>query len=602
MLAVSTFFIAVLCFIIFGCERNPSKLSLDRYSIRGWTIKAGTYPAVKLPGVQVSIGENTITSNDSGYYVLTNITMGDQTIQISKSGYVSRTETINLDSDTHRDLYLLPEGISTSRVYGVVKNSLGNPIEDAYVFIDGPTTLTNSEGYFELSDVVQGGRHGRVTRNGYLMFEDDFNVSGESVEFNVEMVADLLAPPRNVSAEAQSRNSVYITWQPYDEKTSPDFPFNTLHGYIVYRYDWEEGNFKDVSDILGTSVGEFSDDEVDATTTVLIYKVLTVNIDRNDGLPMDSTYAKGYSLEETTEEGKHDAPRTMVVIPASEFLMGSSSSGPIHKVRLNAFLIDKYEVTNQEFADFLNDEAPDGPEVSVTTEGVPWLDTETDIAQVHFGKRYIGPSDTTWVEPADTTVNWADTLFQAGDTVYVPPSDTLIAWADTLVAWADSVTNWFVDFGFENNPAIGVTYYGADEYAQWAGKRLPTEAEWERAARFTDGRSYPWGNDVPTSAYCNYNLSRSFTEPIGSYGDYTSVEGVHDLAGNVWEWCSDWYEPYSAGDQINPTGPETGTYKILRGGSWRDTSPAMVSGSIRLFKTPDSMGNIIGFRCAKDIE
>ena len=147
-----------------------------------------------------------------------------------------------------------------------------------------------------------------------------------------------------------------------------------------------------------------------------------------------------------------------------------------------------------------------------------------------------------------------------------------------------------------------MTYYGADDYAKWAGKRLPTETEWERAARFTDGRSYPWGNEVPTSGYCNYRLTRSYTAPIGSYENYPSIEGVYDLAGNVWEWCSDWYDVYSAEDQINPIGPTTGTYKVLRGGGWRTLSHTGVSGSNRGFRSPVSSGDYIGFRCAKDLE
>lgn len=120
-------------------------------------------------------------------------------------------------------------------------------------------------------------------------------------------------------------------------------------------------------------------------------------------------------------------------------------------------------------------------------------------------------------------------------------------------------------------PVSGVSWEGADAYARWVGGRLPTEAQWEKAARGTDGRRYPWGNQGPDGTRCNFNQMVRHTTSVGKYAPRgNSPYGVWDMAGNVWEWCEDWFESayYQRSPTHNPDGPSTGKVRVVRGGSF----------------------------------
>ncbi|MBI3757380.1 MAG: formylglycine-generating enzyme family protein [Deltaproteobacteria bacterium] len=226
-------------------------------------------------------------------------------------------------------------------------------------------------------------------------------------------------------------------------------------------------------------------------------------------------------------------------IPAGEFSMGSEDGypveRPVHIVHVDSFYLAAHPVTNEQYCRFIRE----------TGSRTPYVDDRRVQRE-----------------------NWDP------ETGAHPP-------------------------GREQHPVVLVSWRDAQAYCKWAGGRLPTEAEWEKAARGgLAGKRYPWGDEInPTLA--NYD-NQTGTTPVGSCPP--NNYGLFDMAGNVWEWVADWYAPhyYGRSPALNPSGPETGATKVLRGGAWL-LFPEFCRVAYRFRNSPGFRFNLIGFRLARSL-
>jgi len=250
-------------------------------------------------------------------------------------------------------------------------------------------------------------------------------------------------------------------------------------------------------------------------------------------------------------------------IPAGEFLMGSDSQEdreadadeqPRHLVNLPDYWIGHSPVTNAQFGTFVRAE---DYRTTAEVEGYGWIWTDRNW-------EHIPGAD--WRHPAgpDSTIEQKS-----------------------------------------NHPVVQLSWEDVSAYCKWLSRltgqkiTLPTEAEWEKAARGTTGRRFPWGDQAPDVNRCNFGMNVNDTTPVGRYspqGD--SPYGCVDMAGNVWEWCADWYDEnyYPNAPRSSPTGPDTGQYRAIRGGSW-DYGARFMRAAFRLWYTPAYRYDNQGFRC-----
>lgn len=239
----------------------------------------------------------------------------------------------------------------------------------------------------------------------------------------------------------------------------------------------------------------------------------------------------------------------MVQIPAGTYTVGREveefpAEGPTHTVTLGAFEIDVYEVTNSQFRSFTNAEDCPGPAV----EGNP--DPCVYDGAVQSNTRF----------------------------------------------------DYWTNGTYRKYPVLNVRWDQADAYCRWLGKRLPTEAEWEVAARGSDAYLYPWGNEEPTCADANFEGCTPDSVSRYDLEGGVSPFGAMFMAGNLAEWTADWYNAdyYTWGPTDNPQGPQTGSSKVVRGGSWY--CPATkVTTTYRDHANPMLQYNTIGFRCARSV-
>ena len=265
----------------------------------------------------------------------------------------------------------------------------------------------------------------------------------------------------------------------------------------------------------------------------------------------------------------------MVLIPAGEFLMGSPEGEgafdehPQHKVYLDAYYMDKYEVTNAQFLKFVE-----------ATGDV------TDAERKGYGEVWNPKAKAGW----HVLLNFAGVNWRSPH-AWILPGGSILRYPDT---WK---------YYLMNHPVVQVSWNDAQAYAKWEGKRLPTEAEWEKASRGTDGRKWPWGNVFDLNiegATLHANVAGESLMLVGSFPTGVSSYGVHDMVGNVQEWVADWYagDYYARSPKNNPKGPLNGIARVLKGGSWRQQKSSHVTSACREYQFPNYNSNFVGFRCA----
>jgi len=236
--------------------------------------------------------------------------------------------------------------------------------------------------------------------------------------------------------------------------------------------------------------------------------------------------------EEEAPQAQVAVTDIMVEIPAGSFMMGSNvgdpEDKPAHTVDLPAYEIDRFEVTNADFATFV----------------------EATGYQTFAEKQ-------------------------------------------NYQSWRDE---WEVGVE-DNHPVVMVTWDDATAYCEWLGKRLPTEAEWEKAARGDDGRTYPWGNEWDSAKVNMKDAGLRGTAAVGSFGDSASPYGVDDMIGNVWEWTADWYQPYPDNTTEDPYYGEN--FRVTRGGGWFDEKPQASTFNRNAADPTKTANDDLGFRCAR---
>lgn len=238
-------------------------------------------------------------------------------------------------------------------------------------------------------------------------------------------------------------------------------------------------------------------------------------------------------------------PENMVLVKGGTMQLGTKSYGserPPHEVTLSTFYISKTEVTNAEYAEFLNA-----------------YESDTVKQGDNKGKMLI-LEDERGVHKKDG--------------------------------------EWIVSDEFKNYPVIYVSWYGAQEFCKWKDARLPTEAEWEYAARGgQSSKGYEFsGSSKPGEVAWYYENANKQTQPVSQ--KKANELDLYDMSGNVYEWVYNWYAPYTPKEKVNPTGPKNGDYKVIRGGSWFDY-PSHLRVSNRNNYSPDYKSDLIGFRYAK---
>jgi formylglycine-generating enzyme required for sulfatase activity len=443
-----------------------------------------------------------------------------------------------------------PTSTATGSINGTVSDSASGAVISSATVTTNPATMnviTNSSGQYTISNVSAGNYTVTAVKTTYYSKSVSVSVSeGSATTANFVLTGGAFVnnAPAVPSTPVPTDSGICLTVSPTLNWVCSDPDSGDTVKYDVYL-----GTTNPPTNAIFTNQNSMTANcGTLSYATTYYWKIVAKD---NHG---DSTVGAVWKF---TTVSSAASSIEMVLIPAGSFIMGSIDSTynanemPQHTVFLDIYQISKYEITNAQYKVFM-DAGGYSNSSFWTSEGWTWR-TGNNITQPAY---------------------WATGAYNSGT-------------------------------AYPNHPVVGISWYEAYAFCKWAGGRLPTEAQWEKAARYTDAREYPWG-DTWDPLKCNsyYNIfpdSFVYSSPVGSFASGQSAYGIYDLAGNAWEWVNDWYlynyyliSPYS-----NPTGPADGTQRMLRGGSWNCDGSLYCRVADRYSHVPTDRGNYMGIRLAQ---